>query len=163
MVRLIDGNIIKRNNYPKYYVTKFGYQDGSPTLSSPVVLRWAEVILNAAEAYARNGNADKALVLVDVIRKRADIPDAGLFTDGNVVTNMHGYTDAINVVMDERRLELAFEGHRMFDVYRNKQNMDRHYPGLQAWKTVLYTDPHTQYPIPNGEWTVSHIEQNPGY
>lgn len=158
VVRLIDGNIIKRNNYPKYYVTKFGYQDGSPTLSSPVVLRWAEVILNAAEAYARNGNATKALELVDVIRHRAGIPDAGLFSG-----NMHGYTNAIDIVMDERRLELAFEGHRMFDVYRNKQNMDRHYPGLQAWKTVLYTDPHTQYPIPNGEWTVSHIEQNPGY
>jgi hypothetical protein len=76
---------------------------------------------------------------------------------------MHGYTSVIDIVMDERRLELAFEGHRMFDVYRNKQGMDRHYPGLQAWKTVNYTDPHILYPIPNAEWTVSGIEQNPGY
>ena len=158
MVRILPSNMDARNTYPKYYMTKFGYQDGSPTLSSPVVLRWAEVILNAAEAYARNGNATKALELVDVIRTRAGIPAAGMFSG-----NMHGYADAIDIVMDERRMELAFEGHRVFDVYRNKQNMDRHYPGLQAWKTVLYTDPHTLYPIPNAEWTVSHIQQNPGY
>lgn len=157
-VRIMPSNMAARNTYPKLYVTKFGYQDGSPTLSSPVVLRWAEVILNAAEAYARTGNTAKALEYVDAIRTRAGIPAAGLFS-----ANMHGYADAIDIVMDERRLELAFEGHRMFDVYRNKKNMDRHYPGLQAWKTVQYTDPHTQYPIPYAEWTVSHIEQNPGY
>ena len=158
MVRILPSNMDARNTYPKYFVTKFGYQDGSPTLSSPVVLRWAEVILNAAEAYARNSNAAKALELVDVIRTRAGIPAEGLFSG-----NMHGYTDAVDIVMDERRLELAFEGHRMFDVYRNKKDMDRHYPGLQAWKSVPYNDPHTLYPIPNGEWTVSHIQQNPGY
>ena len=158
-VMLLPGNISTRNTYPKIYVTKFGYQNGSPTLSSPVVLRWAEVLLNAAEAYARTGDDDKALKIVNAIRQRAGIPEEGMF-DAN---NMHGYANAIDVVMDERRLELAFEGHRMFDVYRNKQNMDRHYPGLQAWKTVLYTDPHTQYPIPYAEWTVSHIERNPGY
>ncbi len=163
IVRVMPSNMIARNSHPKFFVTKFGYQDGSPTLSSPVVLRWGEVILNAAEAYARNGNADKALVLVDVIRHRAGIPDAGLFTDGNTVTNMHGYTDAIDVVMDERRMELAFEGHRMFDVYRNQKDMDRHYPGFQQWNTVSHLDNHIVYPIPNGEWTVSHIEQNPGY
>ncbi len=157
-VRILPRNIIKRNTYPRYYVTKFGYQDGVPTLSSPVVLRWGEVILNAAEAYARNGDDVNALKYVDIIRKRAGIPEEGMFSN-----NMHGYTSAIDIVMDERRLELAFEGHRMFDVYRNKQNMDRHYPGVQAWKEVKYTEPHTQYPIPNGEWTVSHIEQNPGY
>ena len=160
MVRILPSNMSARNTYPKYYVTKFGYQDGSPTLSSPVVLRWAEVLLNAAEAYARNGDNGNALKIIDTIRERAGIPAAGLFNGG---ANMHGYTSAIDVVMDERRLELAFEGHRMFDVYRNMQNMDRHYPGLQAWTTMKYDDPRIQYPIPNGEWTVSGIEQNPGY
>lgn len=160
MVRIEPDNIKKRNTYPRYFVSKFGGQDGSPTLSSPVMLRWAEVILNRAEAYARKGgNDDKALADVNDIRERAGIPTAGLFGTGN----MHGYTSVIDVVMDERRLELAFEGHRMFDVYRNQQNMDRHYPGLQDWTTIKYDDPRIQYPIPNGEWTVSGIEQNPGY
>ena len=159
MVRIQPSNMSVRNTYPKYFVTKFGYQDGSPTLSSPVVCRWAEVILNRAEAYAHKGEDAKALADVNVIRTRAGIPATGLFS----TSDMHGYANVTDIVLDERRLELAFEGHRMFDVYRNKLNMDRHYPGLQAWKTVQYTDPHIQYPIPNAEWTVSGIEQNPGY
>ena len=154
---------------PMIFVNKFSYQDGNPMLSSPVVCRWAEVILNRAEAYAHKGEVAKALEDVNVIRTRAGIPN---FTVGN----LHGYVDqgkdpergepltAIEqVVLDERRMELAWEGHRMFDVYRNKQNMDRRFAGAQKFKITEYTEPHIQYPIPNNEWTVSGIQQNPGY
>ncbi len=168
----VEKEMVLRTGYtiPMIFVTKFSYQDGNPMLSSPVFCRWGEVILNRAEAYAHKGQVDKALADVNVIRKRAGIPDEGMFS----TTNMHGYT-GINdpeigtctaieeIVYDERRLELAFEGHRMFDVYRNKLNMDRRYAGAQPWKVVPYTEPHIQYPIPNNEWTVSGIEQNPGY
>jgi hypothetical protein len=52
----------------------------------------------------------------------------------------------------------------MFDVYRNKQNMDRRFAGAQPFKIIEWDkEPHIQYPIPNNEWTVSGIEQNPGY
>ncbi len=158
-VRIMPYNLETRNTYPKFYMTKFGYQNGSPTLSSPVVLRWAEVILNAAEAYAHEGDDTHALEFVNAIRTRAQIPDAGMFS----TANMHGYKNALEVVLDERRLELAFEGHRMIDVYRNKQDMDRRYPGVQQWKVVPYTENHIQYPIPNSELSVSGIEQNAGY
>ena len=168
----VEKEMVHRTGYtiPMIFVTKFSYQDGNPMLSSPVFCRWGEVILNRAEAYAHKGQVDKALADVNVIRKRAGIPDEGMFS----AANMHGYT-GINdpeigtctaieeIVYDERRLELAFEGHRMFDVYRNKLNMDRRYAGAQPWKVVPYTEPHIQYPIPNNEWTVSGIEQNPGY
>lgn len=148
-----------RYNYYRYYVKKFGYQDGSPTLSSPVMQRWGEVILNAAEAYAQLGNDAKALDYVNVIRTRAGIPAEGLFAAGN----MHGYASVLDVVLDERRLELAFEGHRPIDVYRHKQDMDRRYPGAQPWAVVSCNEPHIQYPIPFTEWSVSGIAQNPGY
>lgn len=148
-----------RYNYPQYYVTKFGYQDGVSTLSSPVFCRWGEVILNRAEAYAHLNQTDNALKDVNTIRTRAGIPAEGLFADGN----MHGYTDVLSVVLDERRLELAFEGHRMFDVYRNGLKMDRRFPGAQPWAVVEPTYPKIQYPIPNSEWTVSGIQQNPTY
>jgi hypothetical protein len=36
---------------------------------------------------------------------------------------------ALDVVLKERRIELAFEGHRSFDVYRNKLSMNRTYWG----------------------------------
>ena len=144
---------------PMIFVNKFSYQDGSPMLSSPVLCRWAEVILNRAEAYARVGKDAEALADVNVIRTRAGIPADGMFAVGK----LHGYDNVFDVVLDERRLELAFEGHRMFDVYRNKLDMDRRYAGAQPFKVVPYTEPHIQYPIPNNEWTVSGIQQNPGY
>ena len=156
---LFDKFPLCRFNNPNYYVTKFSYQDGDPMLSSPVFLRWGEIVLNRAEANAKLGNDGAALADVDAIRKRAGIPDEGMFSTGN----MHGYDNVLDVVLDERRLELAFEGHRYFDVYRNKKNMDRRFPGIQPWEVVPYTADKIQYPIPYVETSVSGIPQNPGY
>ena len=149
-----------RNTSPIYYMSKFSYQDGKAMISSPIVCRWAEVILNRAEAYAHMGGKDaEALADVNVIRTRAGIPADGLFAAGK----MHGYKTALDVVLDERRLELAFEGIRTHDLTRNKINIDRQYPGAQPWQIVPYNHDHLIYPIPNNEWTVSGIQQNPGY
>ena len=149
-----------RYNNPIYYISKFSYQDGKAMISSPVVCRWAEVILNRAEAYAHMGGKDaEALADVNVLRARAGIPEDGMFA----TDNMHGYNSVLDVVLDERRLELAFEGFRTHDLTRNKLNIDRQYPGEQPWEIVPYTHDHLIYPIPNNEWTVSGIQQNPGY
>lgn len=144
---------------PNFWVTKFSYQDGQAMLSSPVFLRWAEVVLNRAEANAKLGNDAAALDDVNAIRQRAGLSGAALFS----TANMHGYTSVLDVVLDERRMELAFEGHRMFDVYRNRRDMDRRFGGVQPWEIVKYTDDKIQYPIPYNETSVSHIPQNPGY
>lgn len=149
-----------RNSFPMYYVTKFSYQDGNPMLNSPVMLRWAEVILNRAEAYAKTaGKEADALADVNVLRTRAGLSGNELFTTSNM--GAKGYTNVLDVVLDERRLELAFEGHRMFDLYRNKKNMDRKYAGVQPWEIVNYDNNKIQYPIPFDEISVSGIEQNP--
>ncbi len=146
-----------RYGWPKYFVTKFSYQDGDPMLSSPVMLRWAEVILNRAEAYAKTNNTAKALEDVNVIRTRAGLSGDQLFSS----TNMQGYTSVLDVVLDERRLELSFEGHRAFDVYRNNLSLDRRYSGVQTWEVVEPTDNRLQYFIPLDEITTSGIPQNP--
>ncbi|MDR1092271.1 MAG: RagB/SusD family nutrient uptake outer membrane protein [Prevotella sp.] len=146
-----------RYGWPKYFVTKFSYQDDDPMLSSPVMLRWAEVILNRAEAYAKTNNTDKALEDVNVIRTRAGLSGNQLFSK----TNMQGYTNLLDVVLDERRLELAFVGHRAFDIYRNKLSLDRRYSGVQPWEVVEHTDNRLQYLIPLDEITTSGIPQNP--
>ena len=161
MLIRINDDVTLRTGYtiPMVFVSKFSYQDANPMLSSPVMCRWAEVILNRAEAYAHKGMAAEALADVDVIRTRAGIPAEGMFTG-----NMHGYTDVLDIVLDERRLELAFEGHRHFDMCRNKRKMDRRYAGAQPFKVIdPETEPHIIYPIPNKEWTVSGIQQNEGY
>ena len=152
--------MMQRNTFPMYFSTKFSYQDGMPQLSSPVFLRWGEVLLNRAEAHAKLGHNAEALADVNAIRTRAGIPTEGLFEYG---TKMHGYTDVLDIVLDERRMELAFEGHRMFDVYRNQRNMDRRYGGVQPWEVIEYTDNKIQFPIPVYETSVSGIQQNPGY
>ena len=152
--------MIMRNTFPNYWITKFSYQDGQPQLSSPVFLRWGEVLLNRAEAYAKLGQDDKALDDVNAIRARAGIPAAGMFAVGN----LHGYDNVLDVVLDERRMELAFEGHRMFDVYRNKRDMDRRFGGCQPWEIVDHNDNKIQYPIPYDEHSVNNLViQNPGY
>ena len=151
--------MMQRNTYPMYYITKFSYQDGITHLMSPVLLRWGEVLLNRAEAYAKLNKDAEALADVNAIRQRAGIPAEGMFAAGK----MHGYTNVLDVVLDERRMELAWEGHRVFDVYRNKRNMDRRFAGVQAWEVIDYNDNRIQYPIPYGEYSVSHIPQNPGY
>ena len=158
----INDDVTLRTGFtiPMIFINKFSYQDDNPMLSSPVMCRWGEVILNRAEAYARSGKDAEALADVNVIRTRAGIPTEGLFAAGK----MHGYANAADVVMDERRLELAWEGHRHFDMCRNKLKMDRRYAGAQPFKVIdPTTEPHIIYPIPNNEWTVSGIEQNPGY
>jgi len=145
-----------RNTFPKYYISKFSYQNNDPMLSSPVMIRWGEVILNRAEAYAKLGLNDKALDDVNVIRTRAGLSGDALFS----ISNMHGYSSVLDVVLDERRLELAFEGQRMFDLYRNKLNMNRQYAGVQPWEIITYDNSKIQYPIPSNEILVSGIDQN---
>ena len=146
-----------RNTYPQYYMSKFSWQDGDPMLSSPIVIRWAEIVLNRAEAEAKLGKDADAIKDVNVIRKRAGIPQWASLADAQG----HEYKDALEVVLDERRMELCFEGHRAFDVYRNKLSMDRRFAGVQPWEVVDCNDLRIPYQIPDDEILVSGIEQNP--
>ena len=66
----------------------------------------------------------------------------------------------LNVVLDERRLEFAFEAQRKFDVFRNKMTMVRNYPGThlpsgQTTQEIKYTDPRVIYYIPLEEFVTN--------
>lgn len=139
-----SGNLQKKNGIEVYYISKFSFQGGSPTLSSPILFRLAEMYLNKAEAAAKAGNANTALDNVDEIRKNRGLQNA-LYN--RVLPT--GKT-ALDVVLKERRIELAFEGHRSFDVYRNKRSMNRtywgyHLPGLKESDINLAAAP-ANYP-----------------
>jgi len=153
--------MITRNTFPNWYVSKFSYQDGMPMLGSPSMVRWAEVLLNRAEAEAKLGQDQAALDDVNVIRRRAGLSGDALMTKANM--GARGYRDVLSVVLDERRLELAFEGFRTLDVYRNKLPLDRRYAGVHTWEVIEYNDPKILYPIPYDETSVSGIPQNLGY
>ncbi|WP_276496637.1 RagB/SusD family nutrient uptake outer membrane protein [Pontibacter litorisediminis] len=152
-----------RNGYQKYYVTKYSYQEGVVTLSSPVYLRLAEMYLNRAEANAKLGNEEAALEDVNLIRRRAGLSGDALFS----ASNMMGYTSVLDVVLDERRLELAWEAQRKYDVFRNKRTMVRNYPGTHLpsgsnTQEIPYTHPRVVYFIPEQEIILNpKLEQNP--
>jgi tetratricopeptide (TPR) repeat protein len=122
---IIEPEMNLRNGYPRFFIIKCSMQEGQAQLWSPIIARLAEMYLNRAEAYAKLGETDKAIADVNLIRTRAGIPAYGLY-DASALPP--GKT-AMDLVLDERRLELAWEGHRKFDVFRNKRDMDRRYPG----------------------------------
>lgn len=154
----LDQKMFAFNTCPAFMCAKFTGQDGEPMLSSPVMIRWAEVILNRAEAYAKNNQEQEALNDVNAIRRRAGLSDDALYTLTNYKD--YGYTNVLEVVLDERRMELCYEGHRAFDVFRNKQELDRRFAGVQTWEVIDYTDNRIQYRIPYDEISVSGIPQN---
>ena len=145
-------------DYTIYYSTKYSYQDGNPMLSSPVFFRWGEVFLNRAEAYAKNGEEQKALDDVKTIRSRAGLTGDAEMTLSNY--KERGYDSVLDVVLDERRMELVFEGHRFFDVFRNRKSMDRRYVGCHYWEVIQPDDPRIAMLISQDEINASGIPQN---
>lgn len=84
----------------------------------PKLLRAAEVYLNKAEAYARLASPDdaNALLALDMVRSNR----YSSFASGNETG-----TALLNAIKLERRLELAFEGHRFFDLKRWNEGVTR--------------------------------------
>ena len=117
-----EGDIAKKNGIETFYIKKFSYQDGDPNLSSPVMIRLAEVYLNRAEAEAQMGAEANALDDVNMIRMNRGLED-------DLITSVPGGKNIVDVVMEERRRELAFEGHRVFDIIRNQKDIVREYWG----------------------------------
>lgn len=150
-----SGNLQKKNGIEIYYVSKFSFQGGSPTLSSPIMFRLAEMYLNKAEAAAKSGDAATALDNVDMIRQNRGL-QSSLYN-----RQVPAGKTALDVVLKERRIELAFEGHRNYDVYRNKRDMNRaywgyHLPGLKESDINLAARP-TGYPNMTVKWDASRI------
>lgn len=142
----LERRMLTRNGYPKYFVNKCSNQEEQAQLWSPVISRLSEMYLNRAEAYAKLGNESAAISDINVLRQRAGIP---LYASDIEIPS--GKT-AFDVVMEERQLELAFEAHRRYDVFRNNLTLDRRYPGTHdrgnAVMQVPYTHPRVVEYIP---------------
>ena len=160
---LIDKKLEDRNGYLKYFILKCSGQEGQGHLWSPVISRLAEIYLIRAEANAKIGRTQQALDDLNVIRKRAGIPTAGLWTTANL-----GGKSALDVILSERKVELAWEGHRKFDVFRNGYTLDRKYPGTHiansnSFLTVDAKSNEIIDFIPEQQITLTHgiLKQNP--
>jgi hypothetical protein len=93
------------------------------------LIRYAEVLLNYAEAAAMTGKSAEALDVLRAIRKRAAIP-AG--ADGNYGITATDGKPLIAAILHERNLELCYENFRFWDIRRWRQYTDDVVPGAQT-------------------------------
>jgi hypothetical protein len=133
--------------YNNKYIKRQG-EIGLPDndLTSPVnyrVIRYADVLLMAAEAHYKNGNTAYAQQLVNQVRVRAGVPGIPV--------------NSIEVIYKERRFELSGEGHRFFDLVRTGQAA-QFIDGFQVGKHELFPIPQVEIDLVGGNWS-----QNPGY
>jgi len=112
-------------------------------------IRYADVLLMAAEANNRAtaSNDTKAQNYLNQVRARA-------YGNSSNASSSTGST-LTQEIWDERRLELAGEGHRFYDLVRTGQAAAK-ISGFVAGK-------HEVFPIPQTEIDVSNLTQNPGY
>ncbi len=109
-----------------------------------VIYRLGDVYLMRAEANMRLGNTAAALADVNVIRKRAGMPDFATLTP--------------DALLAERGRELAWEYHRRQDLIRFGQY-------TKAWRFKPASgDFRTLFPIPKDQLSLNpNLKQNPGY
>jgi hypothetical protein len=122
------------------------------------VLRYADVLLLLAEAYARTSDAPNALIRLNQVAQNRDASFAGFASAGQQL---------IDDIIAERRKELAFEGDRFFDLQRINATINK---VRRENPTVLITvapgDFRRIFPIPQAEVDVNttiRAQQNPGY
>lgn len=112
------------------------------------LLRYADVLLMAAEAHFQNGNTGVAQGYFDDVRDRVLLPSK---------------TISMDAIKTERRLELAFEGVRFLDLVR-WGDADNVLKDQGFNNNGNFTSKHNLFPIPANEINNNAlIEQNPGW
>jgi hypothetical protein len=138
------------------YTTKFldqGMVNAFDASNNWPVIRYSDVLLMYAEAL---GESTEAYGYINRVRERAGLAEIDQNAPGS-------FTDKL---LQERRVELAFEGHRWFDLVR----LDQFVSVMNAEGTVPHTQGntveefHRVFPVPQQEIDVNpNISQNDGY
>lgn len=175
--------VLVRNNGTRYFTHKF--RDYTGWTDFPPIIRYAEVLLNVAEAEARTtALSARALNLMNAIRDRAKSGAMTSYVIGDFATG----TDLTRAILNERRIELLGEGERWSDIHRNA--LDPNFstggipakmnaadvPSLAAYAigvtpvTAITVKPYADFrflwPIPQSETARNPTlaaQQNPGY
>ena len=148
-------NYYPASRYPFMYKYRSGY-------NNQYKLRLADIILLEAEAYAYKGDNTKSADLVNLIRNRAKLP--------NLTADKTATKEAmIEAVLHERRLELALEGERWYDLCRNNK-VEEYLNGLnnrdsgRLIQRKQYDANSYLLPIPQSALDENtNLQQNPGY
>lgn len=133
------------------------------------VIRYADVLLMYAEACCELNDPTPAKNALEEVRARARGAAAILpaFPYGTYTDNV---TDLRKAIRHERRVELAMEGHRWFDLCRwgvVKEVMDAYKAGetaeVQGHMSPFIAGKHELFPIPSQEIDLNPMDQNPNY
>lgn len=154
-----------------------------------VAMRFSDVLLMAAECEVEAGNLEKAREYVNKVRQRAANSPIRSIDESTDAANYHvkpyvgpwgDKEEAKKLIRFERRLELALEGHRFFDLVRwgiAAEEINQHYLPKESQRRSLifpanigFTSNRCEYqPIPTYAITqsikdgVPTLKQNPGY
>lgn len=137
--------------YNRKYIARQGdLNTGDANLTNPNnyrAIRFADVLLMAAEALNRGGISDsRAQTYLNRVRTRATLDD--VTATGDALTA---------AIYQERRVELVGEGHRFFDLVRTGRAATE-IDGFQAGKHELFPIPSIEIELAGNRWS-----QNPGY
>jgi hypothetical protein len=119
------------------------------------LIRYADVLLLYAETLNENGKPAEALTYLNLVRERARQGNNSILPD--ITTT--DYALLRDAVFNERRLELAMEGHRFWDLVRSGKAPEVLGP------LGFVTGKHELFPIPQNEIDISQgsLEQNPNW
>jgi hypothetical protein len=164
------------------------YKDGTNFTDAAPVIRYAEVVLNMAEAKARLSTPDlaAALTLLNSVRNRSL---ASPSTQAYTSTTLSTQADMVNAILKERRIEFLAEGRRWSDIQRLQNDDIAPINGIPAKLAnampaaslftlgTPYTGPYGVPALPSSDyrvlWPIPQIElianptlaaqQNPGW
>jgi len=140
---------VRQSGQELWWTTKYNSWGGIFGLDNIPLIRISEVYLNRAEAFARLKSYDLSRADVNNLRIKRNIGETDV-TDANL----------LNEVLLQRRLELAFEGHRFFDLKRQGKPITR----PEGNPTIPYEDYRVVAPISITEMDVNKkLVNNPGY
>ena len=142
-------------NVRKFLLTKNQSPDYNTSNQNWVVTRYADVLLMEAEALNELGRTTEAEAPLYQVRKRAGLTSRAQ-VEGLTQEQMR------EKIIHERRIELAFEGHRWFDMIRYPDNYALTF--LHSIGKTSATTKHLLFPIPLQEIEANDLlTQNPGY
>ncbi len=139
----------KINGEKVWWSTKFSGWQGSFGLDNVPIIRLSEILLNRAEANAELKNTTEALTDINELRTKRGLQAVDISGDG-----------LLKEVLLQRRLELAQEGHRFFDLKRRGQTISK--PAGRV--PVAYTDFRVVARISDTQMDANNnLVNNPGY
>ena len=141
---------VHTDGYP--YIRKYTGSVGTNTDHIPV-FRVAEMLLIQAEAYYELENEPAAITALETLREKRGLADYTVAPSGIAL---------LNEIYDERRRELAFEGHRWFDLKRRAMDVPK--PAVAGNLPVPFDDIRILSNLSNTEVENNpNLRQNPGY